>query len=130
MLEVENANWVEHLRLDGEKIKRVITNLVSNAFKFTSDGGAVVISVSKQDNHVKFLVRDTGVGIDEEEFEKIFSRFYQVDSSLTRQTGGTGIGLNICRKYVELHGGRIWVQASERGKGSTFAFTLPLLVGD
>ncbi|MCC6607908.1 MAG: GAF domain-containing protein [Anaerolineae bacterium] len=125
--EVENADSTDYIRLDGEKIKRVVTNLVSNAFKFTNDGGSIEISVSSLHDHVKFTVSDTGIGIDKREFEKIFSRFYQVNSSLTRPVGGTGIGLNICKRYVELHGGRIWVQASEIGKGSTFAFMLPLL---
>ena len=128
--EVDNLNGIEYLTVDEGKIKRVIINLVSNAFKFTLDDGTIVISISQKDNEIRFFVSDTGIGIDEKEFEKIFSRFYQVDSSLTRSTNGTGIGLNICREYVELHGGRIWVQTSEIGKGSTFVFTLPIAFGE
>ena len=68
-------------------------------------------------------VKDTGIGISADEHKRIFDRFYQVDSSLTRRVGGTGIGLNIVKEYVEMHGGKVWVQ-SELRKGSTFTFTL------
>ncbi|HPO87491.1 MAG TPA: ATP-binding protein [Candidatus Hydrogenedentes bacterium] len=106
------------------KIKGVITNLLSNALKFTLTGGAIRINVHKLDTEVEVRVSDTGIGIPEEEFSKIFERFYQVDSSLMRKVGGSGIGLNIAKEYVEMHEGRIWVE-SKVGEGSTFAFTVP-----
>jgi PAS domain S-box-containing protein len=111
--------------IDVGKIKQVVTNLVGNALKFTAEGGTIVITTSRLDQMIEVKVTDTGIGIPKEEFKKIFDRFYQVDSSLTRKVGGTGIGLNISKKYIELHEGHIWVK-SEVGKGSTFSFTLPL----
>jgi signal transduction histidine kinase/CheY-like chemotaxis protein len=110
--------------MDAGKVKQIVTNLISNAFKFTPEGGTITIVASKRDHQVEVRVKDTGIGIPQEEYEKIFDRFYQIDSSLTRKAGGTGIGLNIAKKYVEMHGGHIWVE-SEVGKGSTFSFTLP-----
>jgi signal transduction histidine kinase len=110
--------------MDVSKVKQIVTNLVSNAFKFTPEGGTITVIASQRDHQVEVRVQDTGIGIPEEEFENIFDRFYQVDSSSTRKVGGTGIGLNIAREYVKMHGGHIWVE-SEVGKGSTFSFTLP-----
>jgi signal transduction histidine kinase len=110
--------------LDRGKVKQVLSNLVHNAIKFTDAGGSVTISASGKDNWIEVQVIDTGVGIPESDLNKIFDRFYQVDSSLTRKVGGTGIGLNIAKEYVERHEGRIWAE-SELGHGSTFVFTLP-----
>jgi signal transduction histidine kinase len=112
--------------IDAGKIKQVITNLVSNALKFTPEKGVITISAHCLDEQVEVSVKDNGIGIPEVEFKKIFDRFYQVDSSLTRKVGGTGIGLNIAKEYVEMHGGRIWVESSKVGEGSTFMFTLPV----
>jgi signal transduction histidine kinase len=111
-------------QLDRGKTKQVLSNLVHNAVKFTPQGGTVAVSASGEDKWIKIQVSDTGIGIPESEQEKIFDRFYQVDSSLTRKVGGTGIGLNIAKEYVEMHGGKIWVE-SKFGEGSTFTFTLP-----
>ncbi len=111
-------------QLDRGKVKQVLTNLISNAIKFTPEKGAVAVSMSSDDKWITVKVADTGIGIPASEQEKIFDRFYQVDSSLTRRVGGTGIGLNIVKEYIEMHGGEVWVQ-SELGKGSTFTFTLP-----
>ena len=110
--------------LDKGKIKQVVTNLLTNAIKFTSEGGMITISVSANERWIEIQVKDTGIGIPADEFEKIFERLHQVDSSLTRKAGGMGIGLNIVKEYVEMHGGRVWVQ-SEVGRGSTFTFSLP-----
>jgi signal transduction histidine kinase len=118
------AEKLSEIIVDTSKIKGVVTNLIGNALKFTSAGGTVLISVRKLENQVEIQVKDTGIGIPEGELSKIFDRFYQVDSSLTRKVGGTGIGLNIAKEYVEMHGGRIWVK-SKMGEGSTFTFTLP-----
>ncbi|MGC1378538.1 MAG: GAF domain-containing protein [Anaerolineales bacterium] len=112
-------------KVDSGKIKQVLNNLIINALKFTPQGGVIAVSARKSGDCAEIQVMDTGIGIPQKEFGKIFERFYQVNSSLTRSVGGTGIGLNIAKEYVEMHGGRMWVE-SEVGKGSNFIFTLPL----
>ncbi len=131
ILLVENFPQRDMLEIDLDigKIKQVVTNLISNVLKFTLDGGTIAIDAERLGDQVEIRVKDSGVGIPKEEFVKIFDRFYQVDSSLTRKVGGTGIGLNIAKEYVEMHSGRIWVE-SEVGQGSTFVFTLPLAKTD
>lgn len=111
---------------DEARIKQVIDNLLSNAMKFTPEGGQIKISAGDMGDYILVAVSDTGPGIKKEDQEKIFEKFYQVDSSLTRQIGGTGLGLAICKSIIEMHGGRIWVE-SEPGKGSTFRFLMPRL---
>jgi len=103
--------------------QQVLVNLLRNAVKFTTEG-EIRVGARREDGYVLFWVSDTGVGIPEEEQERIFETFHQVDGSLTRQVEGTGLGLAIARQFVELHGGRIWV-ASKVGRGSTFFFTIP-----
>jgi histidine kinase len=98
--------------------------LINNAVHYT-EKGKIVLEVKRKDNDILFSVSDTGVGIPKEHLEKIFERFYQVDSHLTRKIGGTGLGLSLCKGFVEAMGGKIWVE-SEVGKGSTFYFTLPI----
>ncbi len=113
---------------DREKIEQILTNLMGNAIKFTPEGGEITVSVKPLDSNrkmVAFSVRDTGIGIPEDELEKIFDKFHQVEDSLHRSTGGTGLGLAITRGLIEAHQGKIWVQ-SELRKGSTFTFTLPV----
>lgn len=115
---------------DMRKLKQVIVNLLSNAFKFTPDGGSVSViarSVRSRSSGLEFVeirVEDTGIGISEEEQGKLFRPFEQLESALTKKYAGTGLGLNLSRKFVELHGGRIWVE-SEKGKGCKFIFTIP-----
>ena len=123
---------------DRKKLKQIFYNLLSNAIKFTPEGGFVEIStdtvgdfdVSGDEQHVfrryaEFCVRDDGIGIDEADQSRIFQEFQQVDGSHARQYEGTGLGLALTRKLVELHGGSLWVE-SEPGKGSSFFFTLPI----
>ncbi|MEX0271321.1 ATP-binding protein [Leptolyngbyaceae cyanobacterium UHCC 1019] len=119
---------------DIDYILQTLTNLLSNAIKFSAIGGTVWLTVDQDDpttshpqhsnSEVVFRVRDEGQGIPADQLERIFERFQQVDSSDSRKKGGTGLGLAICRKIVEQHNGRIWVE-SVPGCGSTFAFTLP-----
>jgi signal transduction histidine kinase len=109
---------------DERKVRQVLLNLLSNAVKFTPDGGRVDVRAEAVDSAVQIAVRDTGIGIAPEDQELIFEEFRQVGNDLFRKREGTGLGLTLARKFVELHGGRIWVQ-SEPGKGSTFTFTLP-----
>ncbi|MFA5144169.1 MAG: ATP-binding protein [Candidatus Omnitrophota bacterium] len=108
---------------DKDKIIQVLTNLVSNAIKFTDSGGVIIKTASKG-SAVYVYVQDTGVGIKEEDIPKLFMEFEQLGTSVERQTGGTGLGLAISKKIIERHDGRIWAQ-SEYGKGSTFIFFLP-----
>ncbi|MEM7120743.1 MAG: PAS domain S-box protein [Pseudomonadota bacterium] len=109
---------------DSHRLSQVLTNLVGNAIKFTESGE---ISVTVEVDNADFLVRvrDTGPGIDEGDHEAIFGEFQQADSSSTREQGGTGLGLTISRRFVNMHGGRLWVE-SELGRGATFLFTVPI----
>ncbi|HEX2230289.1 MAG TPA: ATP-binding protein [Candidatus Binatia bacterium] len=109
---------------DGKRITQCLMNLVGNALKFTKHG-RVAVAVEQQGENLLYRVSDTGIGIPKEELENIFAEFQQVDTAITREFSGTGLGLNIAKKFVEMHGGRIWVE-SELGKGSTFSFTIPL----
>ncbi len=112
------------LRIDGDKIRIVLRNLITNAIDFTPTGGRVTIRATAEDGGVRVAVQDTGIGIEQGEREWIFKPFYQLESSLLREHGGIGLGLALARSLVQLHGGRIWVN-SAAGKGSTFFFTLP-----
>ena len=111
--------------IDSHRIKQVLHNLLENAVAHTSQGDSITVTAWQQDNQVKISVADTGEGIPAEDLPNIFERFYRVDKSRTRATGGSGLGLTIARRLVEAHGGKIEVQ-SEPGKGSCFAFTLPV----
>lgn len=112
---------------DKEKLSQVFDNLLSNAVKFNDNGGSVFVELRKDSaGNAEVSVRDTGIGIPKEALDKVFTRFYQYDSSSTRKYGGTGIGLSIAQDIVRMHGGRISV-TSEEGKGSTFIFALPLV---
>jgi signal transduction histidine kinase len=109
---------------DERKIKQILLNLLSNAVKFTPEGGRIGINARQADGSVEISVSDTGIGIAPEDQAKIFEEFRQVGGDYAKKIEGTGLGLTLAKKFVELHGGKIWVQ-SEVGKGSTFSFTLP-----
>jgi GAF domain-containing protein len=109
---------------DERKIKQILLNLLSNAVKFTPEGGRIEISARQVDGFVEISVTDTGIGIVPEDQPKVFEEFRQVGTDYTHKTEGTGLGLTLAKKFVELHGGRIWVE-SEVGRGSKFTFTLP-----
>jgi signal transduction histidine kinase len=111
---------------DSGRIIQCLMNLTGNAIKFTRQG-KVEIGVERVGSELVYRVADTGIGIPKEELENVFKEFRQVDSTVTREFGGTGLGLSITRKFVEMHGGRIWVD-SEFGRGCTFFFALPLQV--
>lgn len=115
---------IGELYADRRKVKQVLVNLLSNAFKFTPDGGTITVEVQRQDNEVVFSVEDTGPGISEEDQKRLFRPFEQLQSPLTKKVKGTGLGLHLSKRLVELHGGRIWVK-SELGKGSMFSFSIP-----
>jgi len=111
---------------DRTRLQQLFTNLIDNAIKFTPSGGHVDMSLKKHGEFASVSIRDTGVGIPEEEFEHIFKRFYRVDKSRARETGGTGLGLSICQWIAKAHHGKIELE-SELQKGSRFIVSLPLL---
>src|SRR5262249_46285922 len=108
---------------DERKVKQVLLNLLSNAVKFTPEGGRVSLTATATDDGITIAVSDTGIGIAPEDQAAIFEEFRQVGRDDARKQEGTGLGLTLAKKFVELHGGRIWVQ-SQVGQGSTFTFTL------
>jgi hemerythrin-like metal-binding protein len=110
---------------DERKIKQVMFNLLSNAVKFTPDGGRIAVTAERDGGSVRFSVADTGIGIKPEDQPRLFREFEQLDSSHARKYEGTGLGLALTRRLVELHGGRIWVESEGEGQGSVFRFTVP-----
>ena len=122
-LEVDPA--IDVIEADERKVKQVVFNLLSNAVKFTPDGGKVGIRVGRNDAGIWITVWDTGIGITPENQERIFEEFQQVEGVYTEKREGTGLGLALAKKFVELHGGQLWVE-SEAGQGSRFTFTLPV----
>jgi PAS domain S-box-containing protein len=111
--------------VDTHRIQEVLTNIINNAIKYTPEGG-VTVTLTGDATVIQIQVHDTGPGIPADDLPHLFQKFYRVDNSMTRTIGGTGLGLFICRKIVELYNGRIWVE-SEFGKGSTFFINLPRL---
>ena len=142
----ETAEGLPLIECDIDRITQVLINLIGNSLKFTPAGGTITIKAgvpsdvgrrtsevtshiplptSHGDKYVLVSVSDTGVGIDEQNIHKLFTKFEQLDGLLTRRSGGTGLGLAICKELVEMHGGEIWVE-SKLGEGSAFKFTLPI----
>jgi len=127
-LKAELWEGLPQIQIDRNKIIQVINNLVSNALKFTEARKSITVSASfygADKNFIQMSVQDEGAGIEKKDFDKLFKKFQQLDSSMTRKVSGTGLGLSICKQIVELHGGKIWVE-SELGKGSKFSFILPV----
>lgn len=118
------AKTIIKLDFDADKLEIILSNLISNAFKYTPEGGKIVLSIDEKENHIVFAVEDNGIGIQKEFQEMIFERFFQINSSRMVSTGD-GIGLSFVKHLVELHDGTICVE-SESGKGSKFIFTIPL----
>jgi histidine kinase len=112
---------------DQDRIIQVLTNLVGNAMQYTPKEGQVTIQANRHEDEIHISVIDTGIGIPAEHIPHLFTRFYRVDKSRSRQAGGgSGIGLTIARHLVEAQGGRIWAESDGEGYGSTFTFTLPI----
>jgi signal transduction histidine kinase/putative methionine-R-sulfoxide reductase with GAF domain len=122
-LQMNVDNRLGQVQADERKVRQVVLNLLSNAIKFTPEGGRIEVAAAPKDVSIEVSVSDTGVGIAPEDQEAVFEEFRQVGTA-DKKVEGTGLGLTLCRKFVELHGGRIWVK-SEVGVGSTFAFTIP-----
>jgi two-component system phosphate regulon sensor histidine kinase PhoR len=122
-LGVEETGDVPRVRVDSGRLEQVLVNLIHNAVKFTPPGGNIVLSARGDGSSVIFSVKDSGVGIPQDDLPRIFERFYKADRA--RSGGGTGLGLSIARHIVEAHGGRIWAESRE-GQGSTFFFSIPI----
>ena len=127
-LNLDGDSWaaLPEIEADPMRLEQVLTNLVENAIKFTPEGGRVQVAGWDRGETVEIAVIDSGIGVPAEERERIFERFYQVDSSVRRRYKGTGLGLTICKHIVTQHGGRIWVEDGENG-GSAFHLALPRL---
>lgn len=123
-IEVSAADNLPRVAADLDKVRQVLVNLVENAIKYSPEGGRVEVGVEAHDEAVRFHVRDEGLGIDPDEQERIFEKFYRADPQMLRGVGGTGLGLYICKELVSRMGGRIWVE-SNGDKGSVFVFELP-----
>ncbi len=112
---------------DERRVKQVLFNLLSNALKFTPEGGSIVVSTFSMEGALAICVADTGIGIPHGELERIFDAFYQIKGRpSSSKASGSGLGLSLARQIVELHGGRIWAESEGEGKGSKLTFTLPL----
>ena len=111
---------------DEGRLRQIFANLISNAVKFTPDGGSVDVSISVNDDEAAVVVRDSGDGMDPRFLAQIFDRFRQIDSSMKRLHGGLGLGLAIVRHLVELHGGQVEADSAGPGLGSVFTVRLPI----
>ncbi len=126
-LNYEIAAGLPDIMGDRDRLAQVLTNLIGNAIRYTRKGGKIMVRAYPVEKAVRVDVQDTGIGIAPEDLGHIFERFYRADHPLVQETRGTGLGLYIVKMFVEMHGGRIWVE-SEVGKGSTFTFILPVPV--
>jgi PAS domain S-box-containing protein len=127
VLKIELDPSLLFMEADNQRLKQIMFNLLSNAVKFSKpEGGTITITAKKEGDMAKFSVADTGIGIREEDMQKLYSEFEQLDSGITKKYGGSGLGLAITKKLVELHGGTITVE-SRYGEGSTFTFVIPII---
>jgi signal transduction histidine kinase len=125
-LSLEAPDEPVNVRADFDRTRQVIINLLGNALQYTPENGRVTVHWTRNHTAVHFSVRDTGVGLAPPDVERVFQRFYRVDKSRSRASGGSGIGLTIARQLIEAQGGKIWAESQGVGQGSTFHFTLPL----
>ncbi len=126
-LGIDEALQDKAVQADEVKLSQIMFNLVSNAAKFTPDGGAVEVTAAVDDQYVTIKIADNGVGLKPDDLERIFGAFEQVETSYSRRRRGTGLGLTLTRNLVQLHGGRIRAESKGLGKGSTFTFTIPYI---
>jgi signal transduction histidine kinase len=122
---VEDVSSLPIVRGDCDKLRMALTNLVDNAIKYSPPGGTITLGGSMEGEQVILWVRDQGIGVSSEEREQIFERFHRVDTRLSRETPGVGMGLYICKVIMEAHHGRAWVESEGPGRGSTFFLALP-----
>jgi signal transduction histidine kinase len=123
-LAVDGDPALHDVTADERKVKQILVNLLSNAVKFTPDGGRIDVTARRGEGEVIIAVRDTGIGIDPKDHQMVFEEFRQVGGQYSNKREGTGLGLALARRFVELHGGRIMLESAP-GQGSTFTFTLP-----
>lgn len=125
-VKIEIATTSPALIVEGEagKLEIALGNLIKNAVAFSEPGGRIIVGAESEAGFVKISVRDEGIGIPESDLPRVFDRFYQVESHLTRKHGGMGLGLSVAKAMIEMHGGQIWAESKE-GRGSTFSFRLP-----
>src|SRR4030065_2608077 len=124
---LEIAADLPNIEADDLKVKEVIYNLLSNAVKFTPEGGKIGMRAKKADSEIEIVIWDRGVGIAPENMEKIFEGFFRVDTPYSRVTEGTGLGLPLSKKLVELHGGKVSIESEGLNKGTAVRFTLPII---
>lgn len=126
-IEIENEVPADlpSVRADSEKLTNVLINLLENAAKYNEPGGKIVINIWNEDNYVRLSIRDTGKGIPEKIIPHLFQSIYQVDDSITRRYEGIESGLYLCKKVIDAHGGKIWIE-SELGEGTTVHVKLPV----
>lgn len=124
ILKTEIGNSPYYIHADQTKVAIALSNLVKNAIQYTEAGGHVTVRVGEDSGYLKVTVIDDGIGIPARDLPRVFERFYQVETHLTRRYGGMGLGLSVAKAMVELHGGRIWAESA--GRGSTFTFLLPI----
>lgn len=119
------------IKADERRVRQVIYNLLNNAVKFTPVGGTISLNGSVIENSsgilsIRISIKDSGIGIEKDNLERVFKPFEQLDNTLTKKHAGTGLGLSLTRTFVETHGGRIWVESAGIGHGSTFTAEIPL----
>jgi signal transduction histidine kinase len=124
-LRLETPDLLPSVRGDVDRTSQVLTNLLGNALQYTASGGAVVVRAAEAGDFVQISVEDNGAGLAEDDLKRVFQRFYRVDKSRSRRSGGSGIGLTIARHLVDAQGGKIWAESAGLGQGSTLYFTLP-----
>lgn len=125
-LEFLHEEILPEVRADRERMQQVVINILGNALQYTPSKGAVTVRLRTRARSLICSIEDTGIGIPEQEIERIFERFYRVDKSRSRSGGGSGIGLSIATHLIRAHGGRLYAESPGRGKGSIFTFSLPL----
>ena len=124
-IELEIENDLPRIYGDKDRLTQVLTNLMTNAVKFSNENGRVKVKASQNGNFINVTVSDEGIGIAAEDHDKLFKPFSQIDSSSSKKYPGTGLGLALVKEIVQLHGGTVWFE-SELGKGSTFGFSIPI----
>ena len=124
---LEIAEDLPNIEADELKVKEIMYNLISNAVKFTPESGKIGMRAKKADSEIEIMIWDTGVGIAPENMGKIFEGFFRVDTPYSRVTEGTGLGLPLSKKLVELHGGKLTVESEGLNKGTSIKFTLPII---
>ena len=113
--------------IDRIRMGMALTNVLNNALRFTPESGRIIVQTESRDHEIWITVTDSGIGLNRDQMERIFERFYQVEDHMTRTKGGMGIGLSIARAMIEAHGGRIWASSAGLNQGSTFTISIPVV---